>query len=86
MKNKAKGFDINVGTSSILLIFVTLSLVSFATLSLVSANADYPKKLQTVPKAITKPAITQSLPLLRSMLHSGRFMRKVLQQTNTSPR
>lgn len=40
MKNKAKGFGINVGTSSILLIFVTLSLVSFATLSLVSANAD----------------------------------------------
>ena len=40
MNHKSKGFGMNVGTSSILLIFVTLCLVSFATLSLVSANAD----------------------------------------------
>ena len=40
MNRKSKGFGMNVGTSSILLIFVTLCLVSFATLSLVSANAD----------------------------------------------
>lgn len=40
MNRKGKGFGMNVGTSSILLIFVTLCLVSFATLSLVSANAD----------------------------------------------
>ena len=34
------GFRVNVGSSSILLIFVILCLVSFATLSIVSANAD----------------------------------------------
>lgn len=45
MNRKFKGFGMNVGTSSILLIFVTLCLVSFATLSLVSANAD--RKLST---------------------------------------
>ena len=40
MNPKSKNFGMNVGTSSILLIFVTLCLVSFAALSLVSANAD----------------------------------------------
>ncbi len=35
-----KEFHINVGSSSILLIFVILCLVAFATLSIVSANAD----------------------------------------------
>ena len=45
MNRKTKGFGMNVGTSSILLVFVTLCLVSFATLSLVSANAD--RKLST---------------------------------------
>lgn len=39
--NKHREFRINIGTSSILLIFVVLCLVSFATLSIVSANADY---------------------------------------------
>lgn len=38
-------FGLNVGSSSILLIFVILCLVSFATLSIVSANAD--RKLTT---------------------------------------
>lgn len=38
---KRKGFGVNIGSSSILLIFVILCLVSFATLSIVSANADY---------------------------------------------
>lgn len=36
-----KGFGINVGSSSILMIFVLLCLVTFSTLSLVTANADY---------------------------------------------
>lgn len=39
--NKKKHFGIHVGSSSILMIFVILCLVSFATLSIVSANADY---------------------------------------------
>lgn len=39
--SKKREFRVNVGTSSILLIFVTLCLVAFATLSIVSANADY---------------------------------------------
>ncbi len=38
MKKKLSG--VNVGSSSILLIFVLLSLISFAALSFVSANAD----------------------------------------------
>jgi hypothetical protein len=39
MKNKSP--SINVGSSSILMIFVVLCLVCFASLSLISANADY---------------------------------------------
>lgn len=39
--SKKREFRVNIGTSSILLIFVVLCLVSFATLSIVSANADY---------------------------------------------
>ncbi len=37
---KATRFHINIGSSSILLIFVILCLIAFATLSIVSANAD----------------------------------------------
>ena len=40
MKRK-KALGVNVGSSSILLIFVILCLVCFAALSIVSANADY---------------------------------------------
>lgn len=40
MKNKS-AFGANIGTSSILIIIVTLTLVCFAGLSLASANADY---------------------------------------------
>lgn len=40
-KHNNTGFGNHVGTSSILLIFIVLCLVSFAGLSLVSANADY---------------------------------------------
>lgn len=36
-----KSFGISVGSSSILMIFVILCLVSFASLSIVSANADH---------------------------------------------
>lgn len=36
-----KSFGMNAGSSSILLIFVILCLISFATLSIVSANADH---------------------------------------------
>lgn len=39
--SKKREFRVNVGTSSILLIFIILCLVAFATLSIVSANADY---------------------------------------------
>lgn len=38
--SKKKQFGINIGSSSILLVFVILCLVSFAVLSIVSANAD----------------------------------------------
>lgn len=39
--SKKKSTGVNIGSSSILLIFVLLCLVSFAALSIVSANADY---------------------------------------------
>ena len=38
---KSKSHGVNVGSSSILLIFVLLTLLSFAALSLLSSNADY---------------------------------------------
>ena len=38
---KKKRFGVNIGTASILIVFVVVCLVSFAVLSLVSANADY---------------------------------------------
>jgi len=38
---KRKAFGVNIGSSSLLLIFVILCLVSFAALSIVSSNADY---------------------------------------------
>ena len=40
-KKNGPEFHVNVGSSSILLIFVILCLISFATLSIVSANAYY---------------------------------------------
>jgi len=39
-KRAKNAIGVNVGTSSLLLVFVILCLVSFATLSMVSANAD----------------------------------------------
>ena len=39
--SKESPFQVHIGSSSILLIFVILCLVSFATLAIVSANADY---------------------------------------------
>ena len=40
-RNKSReSFGVNIGTSSLLLVFVIMCLVSFATLSTVSANAD----------------------------------------------
>lgn len=54
MKNKLQ--NINIGSSSILMIFVVLCLVCFAALSLVSANSDYQlsKKFADKTKAYYK--------------------------------
>ena len=41
MSEKQKSFTLNIGTSSILFIFVILALVSFAVLSLSTAMSDY---------------------------------------------
>ena len=38
--SRKKQFGMNIGSASILLVFVILCLVSFAVLSIVSANAD----------------------------------------------
>lgn len=43
-------FGMNIGTSSILMIFVILCLVSFATLSIVSANADSKLSLRVLER------------------------------------
>lgn len=52
MKSK-NNLGLNIGSSSILVIFIILCLVTFATLSMVSANADYKlsKKLAVRTKA-----------------------------------
>lgn len=39
-QNKLNNFPLHIGSSSILLIFIVLCLISFATLSIVSARAD----------------------------------------------
>ncbi len=49
MNKKATG-GINVGTSSILVTFVLLCLVTFAALSFLSANSDYRLSLQTAKR------------------------------------
>ena len=41
MRNQRKSYGVNIGSSSILLIFVILCLVSFAVLSIVSTQTDY---------------------------------------------
>ena len=41
MAKSNKEFKLNIGTASLLLVFIVLCLVTFATLSIVSSNADY---------------------------------------------
>ncbi len=41
LKKKGPQIGLNIGASSILVVFIVLCLVTFAVLSLVSANADY---------------------------------------------
>ena len=41
METKKQEFKLNIGTASLLLVFIVLCLVTFATLSIVSSNADY---------------------------------------------
>lgn len=41
MAKNSKEFKLNIGTASLLLVFIVLCLVTFATLSIVSSNADY---------------------------------------------
>lgn len=48
---KSSGTGINVGSSSILVIFVLLCLTTFATLSMVSANADQKLTIRTAQAA-----------------------------------
>ncbi|MBQ7944131.1 MAG: hypothetical protein IJ326_08750 [Lachnospiraceae bacterium] len=51
--SKKPQFKLNIGLSSILLIFVVLCLVSFAVLSLVSANADKKLSLKMLERNTT---------------------------------
>lgn len=41
MASRKQEFKLNIGTASLLLVFIVLCLVTFATLSIVSSNADY---------------------------------------------
>ncbi len=51
--SKKPQFKLNIGLSSILLIFVVLCLVSFAVLSLVSANSDKKLSLKMMERSTT---------------------------------
>ncbi|MDD3193199.1 MAG: hypothetical protein PHE47_05020 [Oscillospiraceae bacterium] len=51
MKKEKRSFGISIGSSSILVVFVVLCLTTFATLSLVSANADYKLSRKTADAA-----------------------------------
>ncbi len=70
---KKRGFGVNIGTSSIMLIFVILCLVSFATLSIVSAHVDYglSKKLSERTQAYYQASNqgNEFLATLNSQLH-----------------
>ena len=46
--SKKKQFGMNIGSASILLVFVILCLISFSVLSIVSANAGMDKTLQRI--------------------------------------
>lgn len=49
MNKQKKGF-IHIGFSSILMVFTMLCLVTFATLSLITANSDYRLSLKVAEK------------------------------------
>ncbi len=51
MKKEKRSFGLSIGSSSILMVFVVLCLTTFATLSLVSANADYKLSRKTADAA-----------------------------------
>ncbi len=57
MKKKKRSFGISIGSSSILVVFVVLCLTTFATLSLVSANADYRLSRKTADAAASYYAL-----------------------------
>ena len=52
MNKQKKGF-IHIGFSSILMVFTMLCLVTFATLSLITANSDYRLSLKVAEKTTT---------------------------------
>lgn len=57
VKKKKRSFGISIGSSSILVVFVVLCLTTFATLSLVSANADYRLSRKTADAAASYYAL-----------------------------
>lgn len=48
--SKQKGFSVNIGFSSILMVFIMICLVTFATLSVLTANSDYRLSQKTADK------------------------------------
>lgn len=58
--NKQKKEFIHIGFSSILMVFTMLCLVTFATLSLITANSDYRLSLKVAEK---QPPITKQILL-----------------------
>ena len=56
--SKKKQFGMNIGSASILLVFVILCLVSFAVLSIVSANADSRLSTRVLERTTARSTIT----------------------------
>ena len=79
---KKKFYGMNVGSASMLLIFVVLCLVSFAALSLVIASAD---KSPGAPRFIMRHVIRQKALLPQSTRHLPPNMKRVPPRAITMP-
>ena len=80
MNKKATG-GINVGTSSILVTFVLLCLVTFAALSFLSANSDYKLSLQTAKRTTEYYEANRFAELYMANIEA--LLAKCKQQTKT---
>ena len=80
MKKKGK-HGINIGTASILLIFSVLCLISFATLTLVNAKADYNLSKNLSLRSRTSVIVSSSLTV-GIVYFSGAIMKESIPLTD----